>query len=197
MGKDKLIYVLLIRSNTMVSRIIHKLTKEQYTHASLGFMNSGLELYSFARKYASLPLPAGLVQERIDEGLMGKSELAPCALYSIRLTEEEHSRLHGDLSMMWLNQKQWRYSLIGTILCGLKLQLNRRNKLFCSQFVAIMLGNSGAVRLTKPPHLYHPADFAGIPESELCYKGTLAGLREFFLQSQNGAACPAMVRQGI
>ena len=57
------IYVLLTRSQSLLSRMIHRLTGDSFTHVSLALDSQLQTLCSFARRYSHTPLPAGLVHE--------------------------------------------------------------------------------------------------------------------------------------
>ena len=61
---ERTIYILLTRSGTWFSRLIHFATQDRYTHASIGLDGPDGPFYSFARKYRHLALPAGLVEEQ-------------------------------------------------------------------------------------------------------------------------------------
>ena len=171
------VYILIIRTNTWFSRLIHRITGAEFTHASLSLDPGTGVLYSFARRYPYLPLPAGFAQERVDEGLMGHNPQIPCALYRIKISPEIRCRIAQRLEQMQARQDQLKYSLIGTIYCLLRRPKMRKDRFFCSQFVAWLLSDAGAIRLQKPASLYHPCDFPAQPEVQLCYCGTLQGLR--------------------
>lgn len=170
------IYILLIRTQSLLSRVIHIATKEEYTHVSIGMESDCTQFYSFARRYTNLPLPAGFVQESIDSGMMAKSKTAPCALYRMTIPASSYYTLRRKLKKMLPKQKRFQYSVLGTFLCFFGIAYKRENKYFCSQFVAEALNEAGVLELTKSPALYHPVDFIGLPQVQLCYKGTLGGL---------------------
>ena len=57
----------------------------------------------------------------------------------------------------FLEQKDiYTYSRLGVILCLLHIPHKFENSYFCSQFVAEVLSNSGAVQLKKKESLYLP-----------------------------------------
>ncbi|MGN1084338.1 MAG: hypothetical protein ACI4QX_05010 [Lachnospiraceae bacterium] len=170
------IYILLVRTQSLFSRVIHTATREEYTHVSVGMLSDCTELYSFARRYTNLPLPAGFVKESIDSGLMAKSKTAPCALYRLTVPVSSYHALRRRFKKMLRKRKHFHYSIIGTFLCFFGIAYKRENRYFCSQFVAEVLKEAGAVRLTKSPELFHPVDFTTLPEMKLCYKGTLGEL---------------------
>jgi len=174
----KELYILLLRTQSLLFRVIHVATKEPYTHVSIGFSGDCTQFYSFARRYSRLPLPAGFVHESIESGLMAKSKDAPCALYRIKVSEKSYRAIRRKFKKMLPMKKRFQYSVLGTFLCFFGIAYKRRNKYFCSQFVAETLNEVGIMELTKSPELYHPMDFIGLPEMQLCYEGTIGGLKK-------------------
>lgn len=63
-----------------------------YTHAAISFDEKLDFLYSFARKYSALALPAGLVQEHLDKGCYAKTTQMPCALLEVKVNESDFER---------------------------------------------------------------------------------------------------------
>ena len=63
-----------------------------------------------------------------------------------------------------------------TRICYFNLSLRRRHHYFCSQFVAGLLEDCGAVDLPKPPALLRPADFCGMDGLRPVHQGALEGI---------------------
>ena len=80
------------------------------------------------------------------------------------------------LSGMYARREDYHYNLLGALSCGLNLPLARRRHYFCSQFVADLLAQCGAVALPKPPALLRPADFCSLRGLRPVHRGVLAGL---------------------
>ena len=59
----KTIYILLTRSGTLLSNVVHLLTRDTYTHASISFDHELQPLYSSARKNGVTMFPAGPCRE--------------------------------------------------------------------------------------------------------------------------------------
>ena len=55
----KTIYILLTRSTTILSRLVHFVTEDTYTHAALAFDEELRTLYSSSRKNGKTLFPAG------------------------------------------------------------------------------------------------------------------------------------------
>ena len=90
---ERTIYILLTRSGTWFSRLIHFATRDSYTHASIGLDGPDGPFYSFARKYRYLALPAGLVEEQVTV----HRRAVPCCLYALKVDEEVYLRLRQQL----------------------------------------------------------------------------------------------------
>ena len=94
---DRAVYILLTRSGTWFSRLIHFATRDDYTHASIGLDGPAGPFYSFARKHEHFALPAGLVEERVTVS----RQADPCCLYELRVSEETYAQLRRRLSGMY------------------------------------------------------------------------------------------------
>ena len=171
--EKRTIYILLTRSGTCFSRLIHLATQDSYTHASIGLDGPSGPFYSFARKYEHLALPAGLVEESVTP----RRRAVPCCLYELRVSEDTYRALRRRLSAMYARREEYRYNLLGTLACYFNLSLRRRRHYFCSQFVAGLLEDCGAVELPKPPTLLRPADLCGLQGLRPVHRGFLEGIR--------------------
>lgn len=171
----KTVYLLLTRSDTLVARAIRALTGDYFSHASLGVDPALGEFYSFGRLHARAPLPAGFVRESTDRGYFGRHGSTVCALYALDASDGAFSRIAARLDEMRRAGRKYRYSVVGLALCRLDWPVERKRHMFCSQFVAQLLEESGALALPKPPSLMRPADFARLPELRPVYFGELRG----------------------
>lgn len=169
---DRTIHILLTRSGTCFSRLIHLATQDSYTHASIGLDGPRGPFYSFGRKYEHLILPAGLVEEQVTP----HRRTVPCCLYELTVSEETYRRLRRQLRSMYARREEYGYNLLGTLACFFNLPLQRSHHYFCSQFVADLLQECGAVELPKPPTLLRPADFCGIEALRPVHQGFLEGI---------------------
>lgn len=170
------IYVLLTRTNTLFSRIVHFATRSEYTHASISMRPDCTELYSFARKHTRLPLPAGFVQENVNTGMLRRCENAPFALYRATVSKQVYDRLSERFTQM-LAEDRMKYSLSGTLYCFFHIRRKKKDRYFCSQFVAEVLQEMGVIKEVKHSSLYKPCDFEDAKELTLCCTGVLGELQ--------------------
>lgn len=166
---ERTIYILLTRSGTWFSRLIHFATQDSYTHASIGLDGPDGPFYSFARKYRLLALPAGLVEEQVTV----YRRAVPCCLYELKVSEETYFRLRRRLRAMYARREDYHYSVLGVFACYFNLSFPRRHHYFCSQFVAGLLEDSGAAELPKPPALLRPAELSGVKGLRPVHQGVL------------------------
>ncbi|NBI69043.1 hypothetical protein D1646_20105 [Pseudoflavonifractor sp. 60] len=169
---ERTVYILLTRSGTWFSRLIHLATQDRYTHASIGLDGPSGPFYSFARKYRYLALPAGLVEEHVT---IYRREV-PCCLYALTVSEETYLRLRRQLRSMYDQREEYHYSVLGVLACWFHLSFQRRHHYFCSQFVAGLLEECGAVELPKPPTLLRPAELCQLNALQTVHQGPLAGI---------------------
>lgn len=165
------VYILITRSKTCFSRLIHLATAAPYTHVSIGLDGLDGDFYSFSRKYARLALPAGMVREGIDGG-----EAIPYRLYRLRVSPKAYSRIREHLEDMYCCRACYRFNLLGALAAFFHFPLPRRGRYFCSQFVAETLQNCGALELGKNPALVRPIDFCHITGLHLVSEGFIGRL---------------------
>lgn len=170
--EERSIYILLTRSGTWFSRLIHFATRDRYTHASIGLDGPRGPFYSFARKYRYLALPAGLVEERVTV----HRRTVPCCLYELKVSGETYLMLRQKLRTMYARREEYHYSVLGAFACYFNLSFQRRHHYFCSQFVAGLLEDCGAVELPKPPTLLRPADLCQLEDLQPVHQGPLEGI---------------------
>ena len=174
--KKKTIYIFLVRTDSFFSRVIAFFTNTDFTHASIGFDAECKSLYSFARLQTNRPIPAGFVKESAETGLLALSPNAPCAVFSLKVTDQAYEDIRSQLDNMYANKEKYGYNYLGPFCCFFGIPFKRRNHYFCSQFVAELLERHHAVQLTKPASLYHPRDIESLEGLELVYKGRLSGI---------------------
>jgi len=173
----KTIYILLTKSTSVTSHIIGRFTSDPYTHSSIAFDDKLTTMYSFARRYSHLPLPAGLVEEKFDRGFLKSQGNIPCALLKLDVPDLIHETAQKNIERMLCHKKHYRYSILGLLACKLHIPLEFHDKYFCSLFVAKVLADSKAVTLPKMSALMRPSDFLSMNCFTQIYNGGLLELK--------------------
>lgn len=170
---ERYIYILITKSSTYFSRLIHIATAAPYTHVSIGLDGPQGDFYSFARKYTRLCLPAGLVREAI---CTETPRTLPYRMYRLKVSEAAYQRLRARLEHMYGQRSQYHYNLLGAFASYFNYPLKRRCCYFCSQFVADLLEQSGALDFGKNAALVQPADFCRMEKLLLVSEGMTGSL---------------------
>ncbi len=189
-GRMKTMYILLMRSCTPLSRIVHLVTGAQYTHVSLAFDETLEPLYSSTRKNGEDMFPAGPCEEHLNRGYLKRHPSIPCALYRISVTEGAFEQARAQVERFMAHSDRYAFNIAGLLFCMLGVPLRRERKYFCSQFVSEVLDESGALALPKEPCLMKPSDYASLLESECCYTGALEKLIEYVDRGASAATSP-------
>lgn len=173
----KQVYILLSRTGTVCSRMIHRLTGGVYTHASISLTADTEHFYSYARRVLNNPLRAGLVTENIHSFVFARYPDAPCVLYSIEVSDEAYERIRKRVHFYMEHYPRAKYNFIGAIALRMGIRLRREYRLVCSQFVALMLQESKEIFLPKDPYMMLPGDFQKISNMKKIYSGCLKNCR--------------------
>ena len=171
----KSVYILLCRTNTIFSGLIHMATGNKYTHAALSLDREMTRLYSFGRQNLYFPMIAGFVPEDIKMGVYRKNGGAPCAVYELRVSDKVYDTIESRINWFIAHKDYYRYNFLGILFYMLDIPFYRRKHYMCSQFVAEVLGSAGALKCPKEQSLMKPVDFEGLKELNLVYCGDLRG----------------------
>jgi len=169
----KKVYILLSKNRTVFSRAMSMVVADEFTHAAISLDREMTQLFSFARRYEHIIIPAGLVHEDLDSGVYGRNPDAPCAVLELQVTDAAYAEIVRRIYSMMRYAGEYRFSILGVLLCKFDISMKRDGYYFCSQFVADVLTSSGALTLPKPPPLMHPVDFCRIPSLRMVYYGEL------------------------
>ncbi len=169
----KQIYILLSKTETLPSRLIHSTTGGAYTHASIALTPRTDRFYSYARRKVYNILNAGIIQEDINKSVFALYPHCRCTLYALEVSDEGYQKIKACMQYYWKNYRRARYNFFGAIPLRLGIKIERRYKLVCSQFVAIALQASEEIQLPKDPYLMLPNDFQAITGMKIIYDGAL------------------------
>ena len=175
----KTIYLLLTRTQSCVSKVVHKITKDPYTHASLAFDPSLSEFFSSTRKNGKTMFPAGPCREYLGRGFFARYGKTPCALFTLDVEDEVYDKAYNECLSFANNSRLYKFNALGLMSCRFGKPLYRKNKYFCSQFVAEILNRANAVKLPKESGLIRPSDYLTVPEFKCVFKGDIKEVKNF------------------
>ena len=169
----KKVYVLLSGTGTVPARVIRKIKCGKFSHTSLALTPDTAKFYSYARRRLHNLLVAGFIHENIHTHVFAQYPDAPCALYSLSISDEGYERIREMIADCDANYKKAKYNFVGLFALGFGIKVKCKYRYTCSQFVAVSLDRSGDVKLPKDPYLMTPTDFMQIEGIELIYEGVL------------------------
>ena len=136
-------------------------------------------MYSCARKYTYSPIPAGIRNESFEKEFYNKNQHIPCALYKLTVKKEIYYKAKFILESILNHSQDYKYNLMGLILCKLEVPYRRNHYYFCSEFVSEILAYSQAIELPKLPCLMKPSDYLLFEELECLYQGNIGELIKY------------------
>lgn len=166
------IYILLTKTNSTLSRAIASRTKETYVHASIitgKYLDYG---YSFSRRKIKNPIIGGFVKEEYS-AWVEYFEDVQCCIYELKVTKEQYKKIKDIINSFDKEKEKYRYHFLGLIGQSFNIDIERKNRFFCTQFVAHVLTVSGALELNKPPIHTRSEDFKNHEKLTLLYEGPL------------------------
>lgn len=169
------LYIVLTRTNTMISRLIHLFTHDEYTHAALALDSELQEMYSFGRKYTYNPFLGRFKQERLNEGTYGLAKKLPGVILDIEVSPEDYMHVRELIEHFRSNQERYRYNVRGLFYGLLKKPTTRDDRFLCSQFVYFVLHESRIVEFDIPASLVRPVDFLTL-DARIAFMGDLKRL---------------------
>ena len=174
-GSDliKQVYVLLARTETVTSRIVHTFTRGTFTHASLALTPETDRFYSYARRRLYNFLIAGIIIENLHTFVFARFPDSNCALYELDVSDEDYDRIKAQVELCMDNYDRATYSFLGAGLMRLGIIWRRKYKFTCSQFVAVCLSKAEGIELPKDPYLMMPHDFPKISGIRKIYEGKI------------------------
>ncbi len=166
------IYIILSQSGTWISKMLKFFTRAPYNHASLALNVSLDEFFSFGRKKLSNFLIGGFVVEHKNKGVYEKFAPTPCKIIELSITNEQYSQIQKIINEFVKNKENYHYDFINVPLVNTPFHIIRKNRFFCSQFVAYVLN---AVNITTPktPEHITPIDFLELKNAKVIYDGIL------------------------
>ena len=170
----KSIYLLLTATGTWFSRFVGLFTKARYNHISLCLNDNIEEFYSFGRKIAWFPLVSGFVIEQLDRGVFKVFSDTACLIYKLEINDDKYEKLKTAIDLIKENQDKYGFNLIGMIGVIFNKPIKRKNRFFCTQFVATMLSECNIHDFKKDMSLINPHDFHKIPGLIKLYEGRLS-----------------------
>ncbi|MDF2843217.1 MAG: hypothetical protein K0R00_1643 [Herbinix sp.] len=170
--KNYYLYIVLTRTQTVVSNLIHIIKNDEYTHASISFDKELDHMYSFGRKTWNNPFVGRFKKENVNEGLYQYCHTIPAAIIEIEVTKQQYDSAKALIDCFISNSDLYKYNYKGLLYSLLNKPLCREYRFLCSEFVYHILKESSIADLDISRNLVRPQNLLEI-EGKVIYKGNL------------------------
>lgn len=165
------VYLVLSSTRTVLSRIISRVGRMDYTHASISLDENLNVMYSFGRIYPKNPLWGGFVEENIHGGVYRLFKDTQCVVMKIPVTKMQYQKIEEELDRFRKSKNRYRYNFIGLFGARAGIPVHREKAFFCSQFVSSVLQSAGLGLMGKDPALITPQDLYMGHDGFVSYRG--------------------------
>ena len=143
--QTRTVSIFMTRYHDILSNFLYHIIGRGYTHVAIAFDDDSQNFYCFNYK--------GF---RREHPFRRKRRYGKSICYKLDVNEEQHAALQGIIEQMEASNIEWKYCMLGVILCLLGIRHKMKNAYFCSQFVAELLQRSEIMKWRKHPSLYLP-----------------------------------------
>ena len=184
------LYIVLTRTNTTLSKLIHALKQDEYTHAAISLDKELSHMYSFARRDTYNPFVGRFKREDIHEGVYHLCTTLPGTIIEVEVSKEQYEKAKTLLDHFILNGERYKYNYRGLVDHLLKRDVCRKDRFLCSEFVYHILSESGIIDAKMPRNLVRPQDLLRV-KGRTIYKGDLKKMKVTVQKerAKKGASC--------
>ena len=169
----KKVYLLLSKTNTFTSRLVHLVAPAPFTHASLALYPETDKFYSYARRRLYNFLIGGIMKENTKTFVFARFPECRCALFELDISDESYEKISSHIKRLMDDYDHSTYNFLGAPFNRLGIVWRRKKHFTCSQFVAVALANAEEIKFPKDPYLMMPSDFLKIEGLKKIYDGPI------------------------
>lgn len=153
------IFVLLTKYSDWISTLVYHIGGRGFTHSSIALEEDENTYYSFNYR--------GFAVETMEKHRRRGVKRSRCI--QLQVSDEAYFQIKNRIQEIMEHRTQYSYTRIGLLCCILHFPFRWKNHYFCSQFVAELLRESGAVPLKQHSCFYLPSKFAvELPRLSAC-----------------------------
>lgn len=167
----KKIYVILMHTGSIPSKLVNIFTRYQYTHVGIALEKNCFTIYSFGRKKLNWIFNGGFTIENKTGAFFSKFKQTNCKIFEIEITTKKYQKLQKKLLKMQKNADFYKYDFLGIIPRFIGIPISFKNKYVCSSFVATILNDLKICNFSKPTCLVKPKDFNNLLNLQPIYEG--------------------------
>lgn len=176
MGEN--LYIVLSQTGTMLSRVLHWITKAEYNHVSISLSKDIEPMYSFGRRHPYNPIWGGFVKESKYAGTFKRFKKTDALVMEVPVTKEQYRDVKQYIDNMYAQKEMYKYNTTGLFLGALHMDYHPQNAYYCSSFVKEVLYENGILGMEDCVPIMQPAHFYELFSKYEIYKGKLQKYNE-------------------
>lgn len=162
------LYIVLLRDISPLGSVIRAYTKEEFSHSSISFDASMQDCYTFGNKLLKegkiVKKSFGTAHESFN-GNSGRFSYPKNTVYHIYVMffdERQIKAVRKTVDNIFTHHNDYQYNIEGLFSYIFNKPKTDPNKLFCSQFVSLVINSGKPGILTKDPSLYTPVGLTAL-----------------------------------
>ena len=168
----KKIYILLMHTNTLPSKVVKAFTKYEYSHVAISLTRDCYTTYSFGRRKLYNILNGGLTVQKKNGEFFAKFNKTICKIYEVEVTYGQYKKVREIITKMTTNIDDYKYDFIGIVPRFFGIPITFKNKFVCSYFVAEVLKRANICKFEKKTCLMVPKNFENLNGLKKIYSGS-------------------------
>lgn len=172
--ETKKIYILLTSFPDAGSKMVGLMTRSIFTHASIGLGEDMNTYYSFVWK-------KGFFVEKVTRYIKPNVKPYRCELYEFEVTAEQYDVIKNIVLEFEATKNKYSFARWELVFGLMRMPIIRRNRYYCSQFIAEVLKKSEVLKSKKNSARFFPKDFGKLAGGNMIFKGNLLGYAQKFL----------------
>lgn len=158
------LYIVLLKNMDALGRVIQTYTKEPYSHSLISFDPSMNDLYTFGHKLMKKGdkehMDFGTAHETFNPktGRFHYPLNTQYEIFVMFFNEKQIKAVRKTIDDIFTNHEKYKYNIAGLIQYIFKIPRTNPQKLFCSQFVSMVLNSGKPDLLDRDPSMYTPSN---------------------------------------
>lgn len=196
------LYIVLMANKSILGDGIRAVTGEPYSHSSISFDASMQDLYTFGNKiikkgeYTKREFGSAREAFRHDDLKFSYPPNTGSDIYVMFFNEKQINAMRKKVDDIFAHHDQYKYNISGLIKYVFGLPTKDPHKMFCSQFVTMILNEGKKGILTRDPSLYSPYGITELRGIHYVYGCTIGTYDQKIVEKKTKQIFEKIVKSG-
>lgn len=170
--EKRYLYIVLTRTNTVLSNLIRFIKNDEYTHAAISLDIELNHMYSFGRRNPHNPFIGCFKKEDINEGVYKFCKTLPGAIIEVEVSGRQFKKAEVLLNNFISNGHLYTYNYKGLVHSLFNKPRHSDYSFLCSEFVYYILKQSGIADFKVPGNMVRPQSLLNV-DGRIILRGDL------------------------